>query len=344
MKQLNKTMVAILLVQVMLISNSIFVVAENIEGKELSIATIVGEHVVVPAGETASVTIKLANNPGIIAMKLMVAYDTDILTLTNVIDADVLGTQYHKLEKRSPYTLSWGMDTATENCTINGTIVTLEFAVAEDVEMGTETAIEITYDLDNYDICDFDGNKVEFAVENASITIDEISTNPIENFEYELLENDLIIVGYTGTASKVKIGSNYVVDGKKYIVTAIAGSAFETNTNIKKVIIPETVTSIGDYAFYDCISLTDVVICSKDISIGEYALGYYYISRKENGIVDGFTITGYAGTQAEAYASAEEKISFVLLADSVEVGDVNGDGVILEDDVECMRQILVNQF
>ena len=328
---------------VMLVSYSNFVVAENDEVEQKSSRpTIVGEQVVVAAGETAAVTINLVNNPGIIAMKLIVSFDTDILTLTNVIDAGVLGTQYHKPEKQSPYTLSWGMDTATENCTINGTVVTLEFSVAEDVEQGTQTPIEITYDLDNYDICDFNGDKVEFAVENGSVTIGGVLANPIEDFEYELFGDELIITKYNGTAKKVIIDSTYVIDGKEYTAVSIEECAFETNTNITKVTIPETVTSIGDYAFYDCTSLTDVVIYSKNITIGEFALGYYYISRKENGVVDGFTLTGYPGTEVEAYASAEEKITFVSLVASVVFGDANGDGVCDAKDLVRIKRILAN--
>lgn len=322
MKNVRETkarIVAILLVVVLFVSNTFFSIAENSETTQKSSgATIVGEHVVAAAGETASVTINLANNPGIIAMKLIVSFDTDILTLTNVVDAGVLGTQYHKPEKVSPYTLSWGMDTATENCTVNGTIVTLEFAVAEDVEEGTQTPIEITYDLDNYDICDFNGDKVEFAVQNGSVTVADVSANPIEDFVYELSGNEMIIKEYVGTAKKVIIGSTYVIGGEEYTVVEIAESAFETNENITSVVIPETVKVIGAYAFYDCLALTDVTIYSKDAVLGECSLGYYYISRKEDGIVEGFTIKGYADSTAEAYAATSDEITFVEIEEKDE--------------------------
>ena len=43
------------------------------------------------------------------------------------------------------------------------------------------------------------------------------------------------------------------------MVTVIGERAFES-ARISDVIIPETVTSIGDYAFYRCLSLTSVAI------------------------------------------------------------------------------------
>jgi hypothetical protein len=38
--------------------------------------------------------------------------------------------------------------------------------------------------------------------------------------------------------------------------------------------IPNTVASIGDWAFYECTSLTSVIIPNNVTNIGEWALGY----------------------------------------------------------------------
>lgn len=316
-------MIAVFLVATLFVSNTIFSVAEKGETQtRASEATILVDKVEAVAGETASVTINLANNPGIIAMKLLVSFDTDVLTLTKVTDAGVLGTQYHKPEKVSPYTLSWGMDTAEENCTFNGTIVTLEFAVAENAEVGSVIPIEISYDLDNFDIFDFDGNQVEFAVVNGSVTVcekgaEESTKNAIDDFTYTVSGNEMTITGYTGDATEVNIGSHYTVAGVEYTVVAIGMEAFLENETITKVTIPETVKTIGEAAFYDCISLTEVVISSKDAVIEEVALGYFYASRKEQ-IVDGFTIYGYEGSTAQSYAATSDEITFVVIPEEPE--------------------------
>ena len=58
----------------------------------------------------------------------------------------------------------------------------------------------------------------------------------------------------------------------EYPVVSLYKSSFSniSNTTVKKVIIPEGVTSIGSYAFFKCSSLTSVVIPSSVTSIGDY--------------------------------------------------------------------------
>lgn len=52
-------------------------------------------------------------------------------------------------------------------------------------------------------------------------------------------------------------------------VTSIGEYAFFRCKSLKSVIIPDGVTSIGNYAFSDCKSLRSVVIPDSVISIGE---------------------------------------------------------------------------
>ena len=51
-------------------------------------------------------------------------------------------------------------------------------------------------------------------------------------------------------------------------VTSVGDSAFEYCTNLTSVKIPNSVTSIGDYAFDGCTSLTSVTIPNSVRSIG----------------------------------------------------------------------------
>ena len=319
MKKNRMKILTILLAMVLFASNTLMVVAEdNGVAKTSEKPTIVVSDAIAAAGETATVTIGLENNPGIVSMTLHMTYDSDVLTLSKVTDAGVFGTQSHKPELQNPYTLAWVNDTATENYAITGTIATLEFTISKEVAKETVIPIEITYDYENYEIYDKDSNKIEFAIDNGSVTVGEVSANPIEEFSYELSGGEMTITEYIGTATKVMIAPTYTVAGVEYTVVEIAESAFEANTSITSVIIPETVKIIGDYAFYDCTALTDVTIYSKDVAIGECALGYYYISRKEDGIVSGFTINGYAGSTAETYAATSDEITFITLQEEVE--------------------------
>ena len=59
------------------------------------------------------------------------------------------------------------------------------------------------------------------------------------------------VVGYEGTATKIKIAEEY--DGLP--VKNIYSGAFEGNETITSVVIPDSVTSIGSNAFYNCSSL-----------------------------------------------------------------------------------------
>ena len=123
------------------------------------------------AGETAKVTISLENNPGIISMLLSVEYDSDALKLDGVEDAGILGTSVHSPDfSRNPYTLLWSNGTASENFTVNGTIVTLTFAVNKNAKSGSYP-IKVTYDKEDGGIIDFDLNSVEFGTSNGKITV-----------------------------------------------------------------------------------------------------------------------------------------------------------------------------
>ena len=74
------------------------------------------------------------------------------------------------------------------------------------------------------------------------------------------------VIAYAGTSTKVKIADTY----NGLPVTNIYDNAFE-NTSITSIIIPDSVTSIGENAFYGCSSLTSVVIPDSVTAIGNYA-------------------------------------------------------------------------
>src|ERR1035438_9657744 len=62
------------------------------------------------------------------------------------------------------------------------------------------------------------------------------------------------IVHYAGPPWVVTIPTN--ING--LTVTSIGTNAFENNTNLTSVTIPNSVTSIGGGAFFQCVSLTSV--------------------------------------------------------------------------------------
>ena len=58
-----------------------------------------------------------------------------------------------------------------------------------------------------------------------------------------------------------------ILDG----VTSIGNYVFYGCTSLSKITIPDSVTSIGDYAFYKCTSLSEVTIPKNVSQIGTYA-------------------------------------------------------------------------
>ena len=72
------------------------------------------------------------------------------------------------------------------------------------------------------------------------------------------------------TVTSIKIPSNVESNGQTYTVTSIGDGAFASRY-ITSVDIPDSVTSIGDYAFDHCLSLTSVNIPDGVTSIGNRA-------------------------------------------------------------------------
>ncbi len=54
-------------------------------------------------------------------------------------------------------------------------------------------------------------------------------------------------------------------------ITNTTGVKFNNKSNLVKILLPENLTSIGSYAFYDCLSLTSITIPNSVNSIGDFA-------------------------------------------------------------------------
>ena len=81
--------------------------------------------------------------------------------------------------------------------------------------------------------------------------------------------NRATITGYNGSAAALYIPGE--IDGHE--VVAIGDGAFENRTDLKTVMIPDSVTRIENWAFYNCNNLSTVTLSNNLNYMGEYAFG-----------------------------------------------------------------------
>ena len=90
-------------------------------------------------------------------------------------------------------------------------------------------------------------------------------------FTYNDTDHTATITGFTGSETDVIIPSTVNHNGVDYTVTTIGDQAFFGCMTLTSITIPDSVTTIGDSVFYDCTSLTSITIPSSVTSIGDSA-------------------------------------------------------------------------
>ena len=115
------------------------------------------------------------------------------------------------------------------------------------------------------------------------------------NFSGEEAEVTFMDENYQSYSGSVNIPSSVRYNDKTYRVTSIGDYAFYNCYELIAVIIPESVTNIGDYAFYYS-ALTSVTIPESVNTIGDYAFDYCYeltsVTLESDAIVSATRIEG----------------------------------------------------
>ncbi len=105
---------------------------------------------------------------------------------------------------------------------------------------------------------------------NDTDALKKVDSVSVGDFTYTFSGTDATVTGYNGSATDVTIPSEVKNNGITYSVTKIGNNAFEENRTLTAITIPNSVTSIGDSAFYKC-KLTEITIPDSVTSIGQSA-------------------------------------------------------------------------
>ena len=120
--------------------------------------------------------------------------------------------------------------------------------------------------------------------EQAPLTVGQSGPQPVllmaasaetgtDGLQYSYNDEDLTatVSRYTGTATELVIPAEVTHEDKTYKVTAIGGYAFQGNSTLTSVTIPEGVTTIEYSALSGCTSLTSITIPEDVTTISKYA-------------------------------------------------------------------------
>ncbi|MBQ7546753.1 MAG: hypothetical protein IJT41_07300 [Clostridia bacterium] len=120
-------------------------------------------------GKTAVVTVSL-KNPGIIATRIFVRYDSKVLRLEKAENGEIFALNkatFGRNTADNPYVLLWDDGMRRDNITTSGTLCTLTFAVTGGTANG-KTNVRIALDQAST----FDVNLKEVTVEDCSVLVD----------------------------------------------------------------------------------------------------------------------------------------------------------------------------
>ncbi len=196
MRNLLKFSVSLLLVFSLLFSLTI--ASMNVGAVEEGSLGVTVETVNAKAGDTVDVKIDISQNPGIIALKINVEYDEDVLTLVGATDGGILGGYLFDDSYASPYILTWNEGDADQNNVSTGTVVTLHFEVTDNAAAGN-TDINVGI-VDSNDCLNYDLESVSFEATVGGVIVEETASVVVGDLSGdEVLDSDdaVYLMNYT---------------------------------------------------------------------------------------------------------------------------------------------------
>lgn len=84
------------------------------------------------------------------------------------------------------------------------------------------------------------------------------------SLQYERKDDQITVIGYRGTGSEAEVPER--IEGIP--VTRIGKKAFLSRKNLRRVVLPDTIDEVGDWAFAYCDGLRQVVLPCRNIMFG----------------------------------------------------------------------------
>ena len=278
-----------------------------------------------------------------------VAVGEAIITVTTVDGSNLSATCKITVSKN---------ETLAESITLNKTTASLKVAetltLKATVLPSNTTNKSVTWKSSNTSVATVNANGVVTAVKAGEATITATTTdgsNKSATCKITVTKND--VYHEVGTKFSVN-GLNYIItvkgqevalakseanneyrgdiaipssvkyDGITYSVTSIGDYAFLSCSSLTSIVIHNSVTSIGDYAFYNCTSLTSVVIGNSVTSVGDLAF-YECTSLTSIEIPNSVTSIG-----DRAFAHCSSLTNIVVDAGNTKYDSRNGSNAIIE--------------
>ena len=172
------------------------------------------------------------------------------------------------------------------------------------------------------------------------------------NTRYDSRDNCNAIIE-TATNTLIQGCKNTIIPNS---VTTIGYWAFSNCSGLTSITIPNSVTTIGDYAFYYCAGLTSITIGNSVTTIGDYAFSHcsglteMYVKANTPPSADYYTFYNVpktipvyvpTGTKA-AYQAAAYWKNFTNIVEMTITGDVDGDNIVDIADVTTLAEIILN--
>ena len=124
-------------------------------------------------GETVDITLSIAENPGLVGLRVFVGYDQNVLTLESVANGNLFDAGAYTFGNdlaENPYTLIWEDGLSAVDHMDNGVFATFTFRVNENAQPG-ETAVTVVPDANS--VFNTDLQTVSFSSRNATVTVEK---------------------------------------------------------------------------------------------------------------------------------------------------------------------------